>query len=109
MYYNYMPGMGMNFNQFQRQEVIRVNGENGARAMGLAPNSSALVLDETAPIVWLCQTDGAGYKTCTAYKITPVQQEQQETVRSLEERIKRLEALINGKPDTQPADAGGEQ
>ena len=109
MYYNNMPGMGMNFSQFQRQEVIRVNGENGAGALSMAPNSSALVLDETAPIVWLCQTDGAGYKTCTAYKITPVQQEQQETVRSLEERIKRLEALINDQSNHQPTDAGSEQ
>ena len=43
----------------QRQEVVRVNGEGGANAYQLMPNSSALLLDETAPIVWLVTTDGA--------------------------------------------------
>lgn len=42
-----------------RYEVIQVNGENGARAFAMAPNSSALLMDATAPIVWLCTTDGA--------------------------------------------------
>ena len=41
-----------------RYEVIQVNGENGARAFAMAPNSSALLMDATAPIVWLCTTDG---------------------------------------------------
>ena len=34
-----------------RQEVVRVNGKNGAEAYQMAPNSSILLLDETAPIV----------------------------------------------------------
>ena len=81
----------------QKQEVIKVNGENGARALQIAPNSSALLLDETAPIVWLVITDGAGYKTVTPYSITPYQPEPPVDVKSLEERIKRLEEMINGK------------
>lgn len=78
MYYGYQP----------QQSVIRVNGENGARALQLPPNSSALVLDETAPLVWLCQSDGAGYRTVTPYHIEPFKQVTQE---SLDERLKRLE------------------
>ncbi len=35
----------------QRQEVVRVNGRNGANAYQMAPNSSILLLDETAPII----------------------------------------------------------
>jgi hypothetical protein len=35
----------------QRQEVVRVNGRNGAEAYQMAPNSSALLLDESAPVV----------------------------------------------------------
>ena len=58
-----------------RSEIVKVNGENGARAYQLAPNSSALLLDESAPIVWLVQSDGAGYKTITPYSITPYQAE----------------------------------
>ena len=49
--------------QATKQEVIKVNGKNGANAFQLAPDSSALLLDTSAPLVWLVQTDGAGYKT----------------------------------------------
>lgn len=86
----------------QRQEIVRVNGENGARAYQMAPNSSALLLDESAPLVWLVQTDGAGYKTATPYTIAPYQAQAEPDYASLEERIKRLEDMING----QKSDAG---
>ena len=76
-----------------------MNGENGANAYQLMPNSSALLMDETAPLVWLVTTDGAGYKTMTPYKITPYQQEAPADTRSLEARIKRLEDIINEKSD----------
>ena len=84
-----------------RQEIIRVNGENGAKAYQLPPNSSALLLDESAPLVWLIQTDGAGYKTTTPYTITPYQAQPAPDYNSLAERIQRLEDMINGrKPDS---------
>lgn len=57
----------------QRTEVIRVHGEEGANAFMMAPNSSAIFLDETQPTVWLKTTDGAGYATVTGYDITPKQ------------------------------------
>lgn len=83
-----------------RQEIIRVNGENGARAFQMAPNSNAILLDETAPLVWVVQTDGAGYKTVTPYTITPYQAEPPVDVRALDERIRRLEETINAKSDS---------
>ena len=83
-----------------RQEIIRVNGENGARAFQMAPNSNAILLDETAPLVWLVQTDGAGYKTVTPYTITPYQAEPPVDVRALDERIRRLEETVNAKSDS---------
>ena len=82
-----------------RQEIIKVNGENGARAYNIAPNSSVLLLDEQNPIVWLKQTDGAGYPTITPYSITPFQPEPTPDMRSLEHRIEKLEEIINGKSD----------
>lgn len=54
-----------------QQEIVRVNGKEGAEAYRMAPNSSVLLLDETAPLVWCKMTDGAGYPTMTAYEITP--------------------------------------
>ena len=83
-----------------RQEIIRVNGENGARAFQMAPNSNAILLDETAPLVWVVQTDGAGYKTVTPYTITPYQAEPPVDVRALDERIRRLEEIVNAKSDS---------
>ena len=78
-------------------DIIRVNGENGARAYQMPPNSNTLLLDESNPIVWLAQTDGAGYKTITPYTITPYKPEPSVDVKSLEDRIARLEELINVK------------
>ena len=73
----------------QQQEVVKVNGKNGVDAFQLAPNSSALLLDTTASIVWLVQTDGAGYKTSTAYDITPHIPEEETQFKTLEERISK--------------------
>lgn len=83
---------------FPHNEVIRVNGENGAKAYQMAPNSSVLLLDETAPIVWLKTTDGAGYPTITGYNISPIETKENVGVTSseyskLDERIKRLESM----------------
>ena len=89
----------------QRCEITRVNGRNGAEAFQLPPNSSTLLLDETAPIVWLAQTDGAGYKTLAPYSISPYQPAPPVDVQSLEDRVKRLEEMIN-EPYSANARAG---
>lgn len=86
-----------------RYEVIQVNGENGARAFSMAPNSSALLMDATAPIVWLCTTDGAGYLTASPFSIAPYQPEKPVDVKTLEERIERLEARMSEQSDAAPA------
>ena len=82
-----------------RCEIIQVNGENGAKAFMMAPNSSALLMDTTAPIVWLCQSDGAGYHTQTPFKIEPFKPDAPVDVRTLEDRIARLEARLNEQSD----------
>ena len=81
-----------------QQRIVRVNGKPGAEAFQMAPNSEALLLDETAPIVWLKITDGAGYPRLIPYDITPHEEEQID-YQSFDERLKRLEEAINGKPD----------
>lgn len=96
----YLPGYQLpQYQQAQYQpptQVTRVNGENGAKAYQLPPNSSILLLDESAPVVWLKTTDGAGYPTITPYDIKPVEQKKETDVYSaLEERITRLEAKLN--------------
>ena len=106
--YNQFPQYGSQFmpqmqpfhpwgQNLQRQEIVRINGENGARAYQMAPNSNALLMDESAPLVWLVQTDGAGYKTVTPYTITPYQAQSEPDYNSLDARIKRLEEMLDGK------------
>lgn len=87
-----------------RSEIIRVHGEEGAKAYQLPPNSAVLLLDDTNPILWFKSTDGAGYPQVTAYDITP-HMETREVVQTspsyqeLEERVSKLERrLNNGKP-----------
>lgn len=82
--------------QQPRQEVVKVNGENGARAYPMGANSSALLLDETGVIIWLVTTDGAGYKTVAAYDINPHKVTETPDYSTLEQRIKRLEDMMNG-------------
>lgn len=93
------PYAGMNsyspYQQQEKQEITKVNGEGGAKAYQMPPNSSALLLDETGPIVWLKTTDGAGYPNLIPYSITPFQPEPQPDFKSLEQRISKLEVMLD--------------
>ena len=80
----------------QPVQVVRVNGENGARSYQIGANSSALLLDESGLLVWLVTSDGAGYKTVSAYDITPHQAAPAPDYNSLESRIQRLEEIVSG-------------
>ena len=93
-----MPGQYMppGIQQAPAQQVVRVNGENGARAFQIGANSSALLLDESGLMVWLVTSDGAGYKTVQAYDIAPHQTAPSPDYGGLENRIKRLEEIVNG-------------
>ena len=102
-YYN--PSGMFNYQQPQyfaptKTEVTKVSGKNGAEAFQLGPNSSVLLLDETAPIVWLKTTDGAGYPTITPYSITPYKPEPIIDVQDLETRVKKLEDRLNAKSNS---------
>ena len=80
----------------------KVNGRNGAGAFNMPADSDVLLLDANDPIVWLVQTDGAGYKTITPYDISPHKEvKEEDKFKSLEDRIAKLEeAVRNGKPNT---------
>ena len=77
-----------------RYEVIKVNGEAGARNFRMGQNSNALLLDETAPIIWYVQTDGTGYLTVTPFDITPHQVQAPINLNDLSERVSKLEEAI---------------
>lgn len=116
MYQNpYLSGFGMspyagytqNTQQYApKSEVVKVNGRNGAEAYQLAPNSSILLLDEKEPIIWLKTTDGAGYATVTPYTIAPYTPEPPIDIKALEERIRRIEGVLNEQSDITGARRG---
>lgn len=111
MYPSTTPFYGNQFNQGNygftpqvpvqpKQEIIRVHGEEGAKAYQLPPNSSILLLDDANPILWFKSTDGAGYPTVIPYDIVPHAQQQEIAqptydYNALEERISRLERRLN--------------
>ena len=82
--------------QMPQQQVVRVNGENGARSYQIGANSSAMLLDESGEIVWLVTSDGAGYKTVSAYDIMPHKAEPPKEYTDLESRVRKLEDMMNG-------------
>ena len=79
------------------QQVVRVNGENGARAYQIGANSSAMLLDESGLMVWLVTSDGAGYKTVQAYDIAPHKTDPAPDYGSLEERMLTLWSYLHEK------------
>lgn len=82
-------------NTLPQQQVVKVNGENGARAFQMGANSSVMLLDESGTIVWLKCTDGAGFPTITPYDIIPHQVAKQPDYSTLENRVAKLEEMIN--------------
>ena len=88
-----------NYQPLQRYEIIKAKGKSGAEAkmLTMAPNSQAIFLDESAPVVWLAIVDEAGNKTLSPYDITPAKtQEEKDAARyaELEQRIIALEGMI---------------
>lgn len=77
------------------QQIVQVNGENGARAYQMPPNSNALLLDSTDPLVWLVSTDGAGYKTVQPFKIEPYTPPEPVNLNDIMNRLVSLEEKLN--------------
>ncbi len=106
-YQNINPYQPTNpYQQFQRVpayggQIVQVNGKAGAESLQMEPNSSIYVQDSTqGNRIFLCMTDGAGYKTVRG--IIGVFEEEQEKkqkddeIALLENRVKVLEDMING-------------
>ena len=100
------------YNYFQpnvlpAQQVVQANGKASIDALRMAPNSSVLIMDTTAPIVWLCTSDGLGNVTSMPYDIAQHVEEPQadpleQRLAALEEQIKEIinakSNVVNVKP-----------
>lgn len=95
--YENIPGMNtynMPRYNYQQQKIIRLNGRAGAETLQLAPNSETLALDENEPVLWVIQTDGAGYKTITPFDISPHVEKAQAEMQELNSRVAGIEQAI---------------
>lgn len=76
-------------------QITKVNGENGAKAFQMPPNSSIILLDESSPKVYIKETDGASYPKLSVYKLVPDTEEKKEEEEKVsEDQIKKLEERI---------------
>lgn len=79
----------------QSQQIIQVNGKASVDTIQLAPNSSVLLMDTTAPIVWMCVSDGVGRVSATPYDIKVHEEKPPVDVENIEQRISKIEKIIS--------------
>lgn len=82
-------------NTLPQQQIIQVNGKASVDTIQLAPNSSILVMDTSAPLVWLCVSDGVGKVTAKAYDIIEHKDTPPIDVASVEQRLTAVENYIS--------------
>ena len=80
------------------QQILQANGKQSIDALQMSPNSSALIADTTAPVVWKCVSDSLGNVTATPFDITEhkdetvkVQESLVVIVSNIDERLKKVE------------------
>lgn len=77
-----------------QQQIIQVNGKASVDTISLAPNSSLLAMDTTAPIVWMCVSDGVGKVTATPYDIVVHKEKAPVDMDAVEQRITSIENTL---------------
>ena len=96
--------------QIQTQNLIRVNGIDGAKAYQMAPNSTVALFDNNEDIMYIKTTDGAGFPTIRTFSFNEVTHNAQQQVSNNEyvtrdEFNKLKEELLNGKQFIQQSTA----
>lgn len=87
--------------QAQHYSIVMVNGEEGIKRLQIAPDSQLIAMDQSAEdslICWFIKTDSAGTKIYNSYILTPCETKQAREKKILEDRISRLEEIINERP-----------
>lgn len=100
MFNPYMQPQSYQRQQGYSGQIIQVNGKAGAEALQMEPNSSVYVQDSTSGNrIYLCMTDGAGYKTVRGilgvFEEDQQKQEQQNALQSIDDRLKKVEERLN--------------
>ena len=102
------PYQNQSMNMLPQQQILQANGKPSIDALRMYPNSSVLIADQTAPIIWKCVSDSLGNVTATAFDISPHKDEEQIEKESIMQRLDRLEKQYESfisRTSTESADA----
>lgn len=106
------------FSQFQQtqpqlptQNLIRVNGIDGAKAYQMSPNSTVALFDSNDDIMYVKSTDGAGFPQIRRFRFTEVQESQAQQQPNVDfvsreefEKFKK-EIMSNGKQSVRKSES----
>ena len=105
MYNAYNP---YQFNQYgyqpiqQTQQLIKVNGIEGAKAYQMAPNSSVALFHESEDLLYVKMTDGAGFPTIRVFRFEPYDEPTTQPVKYLTvEEFEKFKEEFYGKQSVQ--------
>ena len=74
-YYNYPINNQPIFSQNQVQNLIRVNGIEGAKAYQMSANSTVSLFDANEDIMYIKTTDGAGFPVIRTFSFSEIKEE----------------------------------
>ena len=86
-------------NKLPPQQVLQANGKSSIDALQMSPNSSVLIMDSTAPIIWMCISDGLGNVSSTPYDIAPHVDKVPIDMNVLDQRLSVLEDTLRRMED----------
>ena len=92
-------------NGLQRYHIDRVNGADEVNKFQMLPNSETILLDTSAPLVWLVQTDNFGNKNVAPFTITPYTPPKPVDVNDLLAEIQSLKEEIANVKSSKSNDA----
>lgn len=78
-YYNPQMNNQQFLPQIQTQNLIRVNGIEGAKAYQMSANSIVSLFDANEDIMYIKSTDGAGFPSIRTFSFTEVKEENKPT------------------------------
>ena len=101
-YYNPQMNNQQIFPQEQTQNLIRVNGIDGAKAYQMNANSTVALFDSNEDIMYIKNTDGAGFPSIRMFKFEEVNEttnneEKQDYISRKEFEEFKKEIMNNGK------------
>ena len=74
-YYNPQMNNQQIFPQEQTQNLIRVNGIEGAKTYQMSANSTVALFDSNEDVMYIKTTDGAGFPSIRTFSFTEVKEE----------------------------------